>query len=127
MHITSKQFEQLRQARLAGFHARLRRHLERTFEAQCAQLAPDVLDRNLRDCVDRAARFDIRSERGIAKFVETAYWLFWHPEQRDLAAWAHRVLTSEDLDPTAKMDHVYGTVREALMPAADGRAQEAAA
>jgi len=33
----------------------LRRHLERTFEAQCAQLAPGVLDRNLRDWVDRAA------------------------------------------------------------------------
>jgi len=127
MHITRDQFEQLRLARRAGFIARLRRHLERTFEAQCAQLAPGVLERNLRDCVDRAAQFDIRSERGIAQFVETAYWLFWHPERRDLAEWAHRVLASQDLDPTAKMEHVYGTVRAALMPAADGHAQDAAA
>lgn len=127
MHFTREQFEHLRRARLASFHGRLRRHLERTFEAQCAQLAPGVLDQNLRDCVDRAAQFDIRSERGIAMFVETAYWLFWHPGRRDLAEWAHRVLASPDLDPTAKMEHVYGTVREALMPATDERAQEAAA
>ncbi|MFL6628921.1 MAG: hypothetical protein ACJ8G1_20940 [Vitreoscilla sp.] len=127
MHITAEQFEYLRRAHLEGFLERLRRHLERTFEARCAQLAPGVLDRSLRDSVDRAAQFDIRSERGIAKFVETAYWLFWHPERHDLAEWAHRMLASEDLDPMAKMEHVYRTVREALMPAADARTQEAAA
>ena len=119
MQITEEQLGQMRMARLAGFRTRLSRHLERTFPEQCAQLGQGVLERNLRECVDRAARFGIRSERGIAKFVETTYWLFWHPQHRDLATWAHRVLASEDLDPTTKVEHVYRTVREAFAPADD--------
>jgi hypothetical protein len=119
MQITHEQLGKMRLARLAGFRSRLRHHLERTFPTQCARLGPGVLERNLQECVDRAARFGIGSERGIAKFVETTYWLFWHPEHRDLATWAHRVLASEDLDPTTKVEHVYRMVRETLAPAAD--------
>ena len=113
MMITQQQMSRMQDARIRTFHDRLRQHLEAEFPQECAELGKATIKRNVVESIARASELGIESERGIVKFVETAYRLHFHLDRPDLRTWSQRVLASTDLDPVAKIDHVYDTVRQA--------------
>lgn len=114
MRLSNHQLNQLRESRIDHFRARLHRHLLETFPRQCNERGAAAVLRDIDAAMARAQAEDIRSERGIAKFIETAYRLHFGPATPDLRLWAQQTLASPDLDPVAKMDHVYQTVRDAV-------------
>lgn len=121
VNVTQRQFKPWREWRLESFRTRLRRHLVDVFPVQCAELRPEAIERHIDDAMARADRDGIRSERGLAQFIETAYRLHFGPATPELGAWAQRMPASTDLDPVAKMDHVDQIVRNPVPALRDPR------
>lgn len=103
----------LQSRRQSDFHHRLRQHLLQRFPRQCAELGPARLDASIADGIRYAGQFGISSERGICRFIDTYYLLQFCLGDNELSAWAGRVLSSTDLDPAAKLEHVLARVVQA--------------
>jgi hypothetical protein len=104
--IRDEQIQALARADVARFEQRVFAHLKEFFPAQCRPLTEQELRRTIRVGLERAASYEIVSQRDVCMFIDLMMVLGRDFDTDKRFPWAQEILAKPS-EPAAKMDALY--------------------
>ena len=105
-------FEAFRMVAAEGFEDRMVTHLRTKFRRECEQIGEDDVRRRIQDGMKRSGRYEIRSERDVARFIRLMFGIRPDFDTSRQTRWAAEILAETDVRPAERLDRVEAAARE---------------
>jgi hypothetical protein len=88
------------------FECRALAHCKRVFKPDCEKLGDPAVKERIRKGIDAAGGYGVRKEYDVVRYIDLMFILSEDYDTNRSFPWAARILTSEDLGGTTKMDRL---------------------
>ena len=100
------------EAATEGFEDRMVVHLRARFPRECEELDEEGMRRRIRDGIKRAKRYEITSERDVARFIRFMFGIRPDFDTSRKTRWAGEIVKETDVRPAERLDRVERAARE---------------
>jgi hypothetical protein len=113
MQIRPEQMQAFVNVQMSGFEDRMLVHVEKFFPQHFTALGEEHARELVRYGIERAAQYDLVSERDVCKMVDLMLAL--GPDMEQKYPWIHERLSDSSVpEPTARLNAMYDAVLESL-------------
>ena len=113
MVIRQEQMSAFAEGATSDFENRMVVHLNKCFPAECETLREPGVRKTIRHGIDRAAKYGIKSERDVCKYIDFMMVYGRDFDTREDLPWASRILNDQVLrNSTARMDSLFAAAKE---------------
>jgi hypothetical protein len=99
-----------KKAAMESFMLRLMAHVNEFFPEECKELSPPGVRATLEHCIERAASYQIISERDICRYIDVAFAFGRDFDVDPDIPWARRILRRKDCTPELKVSYLLDEV-----------------
>ncbi|MCP4246454.1 MAG: hypothetical protein GY778_05335 [bacterium] len=110
--VRQRHLEALAEASLDGFEDRMVVHLRARFPRECEEIGEEEVRCRIQDGIERAGRYEIRSERDVARFIRFKFGIGPDFDTSRKTRWAAAILKESDVRPADRLDRVERAARE---------------
>jgi hypothetical protein len=100
------------QAAVQGFEDQMVVHLRARFPRECQELGEEKVRRRIQDGIKRAGRYEIRSQRHVARFIRFMFGIRPDFDTARQTRWAAAILKETNAPPADRLDRVKAAARE---------------
>jgi hypothetical protein len=112
--IRREQLDVLAQTRREAFIDRLVAQLRKHWTSECEALESDALHERVGDAIDRAAKYELRAEVDVARYVNVTLALGPAFDEDPCYPWARAILEEEAFTASKKVERLCALTAEAL-------------
>ena len=111
LRIRKEQNDELAKAAVKRFEEWMVVHLNKFFPDHCKALGPEGTRETIRHAIERAASYEIVSERDVCKYTDLMFAFGRDFDEDPNAGWANEILNDENFkgQPTEKINNLYKT------------------
>jgi len=102
LKLRGQHLDAFRRGAFSNFQRRALNHLREYVPEPTKSLTDDQLLQRIDECIPRANRYDLATERQVMAFVDTTYWLEEHFDTDPNHDWSQMVLRSPRFEPDEK-------------------------
>jgi hypothetical protein len=95
-----------------GFEDRMLGHLRARFPQECEELGEEGVRRRIRDGAKRAARYEMKSERDVARFIRFMFGIRPDFDKSRKTQWAADILKNTEVPAAERLDRIKIAARE---------------
>jgi hypothetical protein len=119
LHVRPEQMKVLNEHMLRKFEDRMVAHLNQFFAEQCKKLGEDGTRKAIRDAMERAAGYEIVSERDVCIYIDIMFEFGRDFDKDPKLPWANKILNDKALkgEQTEKVDRLYDAAMKNLKQA----------